>query len=394
MTQLTCKGFSAAGMAAGIKNNGDPDLGLLVSDRPARTAAVFTQNRVQAAPVLLNRERVKTGVSRAVIVNSGNANCSNGHQGMIAAETMAAVAAKALNLPEDQLLVASTGVIGAPFPIDKVDAAVPTLVGRLNAAGTLDLARAIMTTDTCPKLDGREGRAQGGQYRIVAVAKGAGMIRPDMATMLCFAFTDADIETEALQAMLKRAVDGSFNRITIDGDTSTNDTVILMANGASGAAVSSDADQSAFQRLLDNLFISLSREMVKDGEGVTKIVELKVRGARSDADAHAIVDTIAHSPLVKTAFFGEDANWGRIIAAAGRAGVDLEPDRLELFFGDVRMVAGGTGCGTEAEAAATAILKKSEFGVTLDLNLGEGTATMLTCDFSLDYVKINSDYRS
>ncbi|BBO67526.1 arginine biosynthesis bifunctional protein ArgJ [Desulfosarcina alkanivorans] len=394
MAPLTCKGFSACGLAAGIKKNGDLDLGLLVSDRPARVAAVFTKNRVQAAPVTLDRERVKSGVARALIANAGNANCANGPQGQDAARAMAAAVARALHLPEAQVLVASTGVIGVPFPIDLVDAAVPALAGRLDENGVPDLARAIMTTDTRPKTASREGSAGGRSYRIVAVAKGAGMIRPDMATMLCFACTDAEIAVSDLQASLGQSVNGSFNRITIDGDTSTNDTVILMANGGSGAKIESDADRAAFQRLLDDLCMDLARQMVKDGEGVTKVVDLTVRGAHSDRDARAVADTIAHSPLVKTAFFGEDANWGRIIAAAGRAGVMLDPDRLDLFFDDIQMVENGTGCGPGAEEKATRALKKPEFSVTLDLNLGAGTATMLTCDFSLDYVNINADYRS
>ena len=394
MVRLTCKGFTAGGMVAGIKKNGNRDLGLLVSDRPARVAAVFTQNRVQAAPVKLDRERVKSGTARAVVVNAGNANCANGPQGMLAAKAMTAAAARVLNIPEDQVLAASTGVIGAPFPIEKVEAAMPALVGHLDESGVSDLARAIMTTDTQPKTAVREGSVNGAAYRIVGVAKGAGMIRPDMATMLCFIWTDADMVVTDLQAALKCAVDGSFNRITIDGDTSTNDTVILMANGASGAGLDSHTDKEAFQRLLDDLCMDLARQMVRDGEGVTKLVDLTVRGAHSDHDARAIADAIAHSPLVKTAFFGEDANWGRIIAAAGRAGVSMDPERLDLFFDDVRMVQNGTGCGLEAEGMATAVLKKPEFSVTLDLNLGAGTATMLTCDFSLDYVKINADYRS
>ena len=394
MLPLTCKGFIASGMAAGIKKNGSLDLGLLVSDRPARVAAVFTKNRVQAAPVKLDRERVKSGAARAVIVNAGNANCANGPQGLVAAEAMAAAAARVLNLPDDQVLVASTGVIGAPFPIHKVEAAIPALAEGLNQNGIPDLARAIMTTDTRPKTGAREGSVGGDSYRIVAVAKGAGMIRPDMATMLCFICTDADISYSDLQSALKRSVDGSFNRITIDGDSSTNDTVILMANGASGARIETEIDMAAFQRLLDDLCMDLARQMVKDGEGVTKVVDLTVCGARSDEDARAIADTIAHSPLVKTAFFGEDANWGRIIAAAGRAGVFLDPERLDLYFDDVQMVKNGTGCGMDAEEKATGVLKKPEFSVTLDLNLGVGTASMLTCDFSLDYVKINADYRS
>ena len=394
MVSLTCKGFTACGMAAGIKKNGSLDLGMLVSDRPARVAAVFTRNRVQAAPVKLDRERVKSGSARAVIVNAGNANCANGPQGLAAADAMAAAAARALNLPDDQVLVASTGVIGAPFPIHTVEAAMPALAGGLSPNGVPDLARAIMTTDTRPKTGAREGSVDGVSYRIVAVAKGAGMIRPDMATMLCFICTDADISLSDLQPALKRSVDGSFNRITIDGDSSTNDTVILMANGASGARIETDNDRVDFQRLLDDLCTDLARQMVKDGEGVTKVVDLTVCGARSDEDARAIADTIAHSPLVKTAFFGEDANWGRIIAAAGRAGVFLDPERLDLYFDDVQMVKDGTGCGPDAEEKATGVLKKPEFSVALDLNQGEGTASMLTCDFSLDYVKINADYRS
>ena len=381
-------------MAAGIKKNGNLDLGLLVSDRPARVAAVFTKNRVQAAPVKLDRERVKSGTARAVIVNAGNANCANGRQGIDAARAMADAAARALNLPDDQVLVASTGVIGAPFPIQKVEAAIAALAGGLNPNGLPDLARAIMTTDTRPKTGAREGSVDGVAYRIAAVAKGAGMIRPDMATMLCFICTDADIALSDLRPVLKRSVDGSFNRITIDGDSSTNDTVILMANGASGARIGADTDRVGFQRLLDDLCMDLARQMVKDGEGVTKVVDLTVRGARSDADARAIADTIAHSPLVKTAFFGEDANWGRIIAAAGRAGVFLDPERLDLYFDDVQMVNNGTGCGPDAEEKATGVLRKPEFAVTLNLNQGEGAASMLTCDFSLDYVKINADYRS
>ena len=342
----------------------------------------------------LDRERVKSGVARVVLANAGNANCANGPQGMDAARAMSSEAARALNVPEDQVLVASTGVIGQPFPSGKVAEAMPLLVKNLRADGIPDLARAIMTTDTVPKAAGREGQVNGVGYRIVAVAKGAGMIRPDMATMLCFVCTDAHMAVEALQSALGRSVDLSFNRITIDGDTSTNDTVILMAGGASGAIIRSQEDIAAFQRLLDDLLLDLARQMVRDGEGVTKVVNLTVRGAQSDEKAKKIADTIAHSPLVKTAFFGEDANWGRIVAAAGRAGVALDPDRLDLYFDDVQMVHNGTGCGMAAEAEATAVLKKPEFSVSLDLNQGSGQFSMLTCDFSIDYVKINADYRS
>ena len=394
MQPLTCRGFTAGGVAAGIKKNGDLDLGMLVSDRPACVAAAFTKNQVQAAPVKLDRERVKSGVARVVVANAGNANCANGSQGMAAAQAMSAEAARALNVPENQVLVASTGVIGEPFPSDRVSAAMPLLVKDLRDDGINDLARAIMTTDTVPKTAGRQGEVDGIDYRIVGVAKGAGMIRPDMATMLCFLCTDADMAAEGLQQAIGQSVNASFNRITIDGDTSTNDTVIIMANGASGAVIQSQQDKETFQRLLDDLLMDLARQLVKDGEGVTKVVDLTVRGAHSDDDARKIADTIAHSPLVKTAFFGEDANWGRIIAAAGRAGVALESERLDLYFNEVQMVNNGVGCGSAVETEATTVIKKPEFSVTLDLNLGTGQATMLTCDFSIDYVKINADYRS
>jgi glutamate N-acetyltransferase/amino-acid N-acetyltransferase len=343
---------------------------------------------------MLDREHLRSGNAQAVVVNSGNANCANGEPGMKAAMDMAAAVADELSLSQDHVLVASTGVIGVRFPIERVKSSVPGLVSRLTAKGVPDLARAIMTTDTRPKMGGREGAVGVNPYNLVAVAKGAGMIRPDMATMLCFAFTDADVSDIDLQPVLQRAVDVSFNCISIDGDTSTNDTVVLMGNGASGAKIHTTGDQLAFQRLLDDLFQDLARQMVRDGEGVTKVVDLKVRGARSDAEARAIVDAIGHSPLVKTAFFGEDANWGRIIAAAGRAGVHLDPDCLDLYFGDAQMVKNGTGCGSDAEQKATVFMKQPEFQVTLDLKLGHGQAGLLTCDFSIDYVKINADYRS
>ena len=389
-----CMGFKAAGMHAGLKKNGEPDLGLIYSEAPAAVAAVFTRNQVQAAPVLLDRQRVTSGRSRAIVVNSGNANCCTGKRGMRAAERMAATVAHALDLADDDVLVASTGVIGQPLPVEKIEAAAPALVKQLAPDGFPQLARAIMTTDTEPKAVFRSGRVGGQPYQIAAVAKGAGMIRPDMATMLCFVCTDADVPQPFLARVLHRAVDASFNRITIDGDTSTNDTVILMANGASGAGLHTAADQDQFSALLEDVLMEMARWIVRDGEGVNKTVEIQVRGARTPGDALRVADAIAHSPLVKTAFFGQDANWGRILAAAGRAGVPLQADRLDLFFDDVQMVAGGVGCGPEAEARATAVMKLAAFGVTLDLNLGTEKARLLTCDFSLDYVRINADYRS
>jgi glutamate N-acetyltransferase/amino-acid N-acetyltransferase len=394
MQILPCPGFRAAGLAAGIKKNGRKDLGLIVSDRPATVAGVFTRNRVQAAPVHVCRERVRGGVCRAVVANSGNANCCTGDAGWQNALRMARSVAQGVGAPEEQVLVASTGVIGEPLPVERVEQAVPELVRRLSPDGLVDFAEAIMTTDRVPKGLSRQGRIDGKTFTLTGVVKGAGMIRPDVATMLCFIVTDAAVGAGELRAALAAGADRSFNCITVDGDTSTNDTILLMASGASGAAIESDAARAAFQSALDELMLGLAKWVVKDAEGSNKLVEIAVRGARSDADARRVAETVAHSPLVKTALFGEDANWGRILAAAGRAGAELEPDKVDIFIGPVQMVAGGSGRGKEVEAEATRVLKQAEFAIAIDLHLGDGRAAIYTCDFSIDYVKINADYRS
>jgi glutamate N-acetyltransferase/amino-acid N-acetyltransferase len=394
LESIGCPGFEAAGMAAGIKKNGAFDLGLIRSSQPAVVAGVFTRNQVQAAPVLVSKARVARGTAQAVVVNSGNANCYTGDQGLADAHKMAALAAAELRLAPEEVLVASTGVIGAPLPVEKIASAAPTLAGLLSAQGFDSFARAIMTTDTVPKLVQRRGDIDGRPVTLVAVAKGAGMIRPDMATMLCFVCTDARMQVPLLQQSLKAAVDRSLNRISIDGDTSTNDMVLLLANGVSGVDVQSPEQHQAFQALLNELLMDVAHRLVQDGEGVTKVVRITVQGAPSDDAALRIADTVAHSPLVKTAFFGEDANWGRIIAAAGRAGVPLDPQKIDLYFGPVQIVSRGCWCGPEAEARATAVLRQPEFSVTVELNQGRGTDSLLTCDFSLDYVRINADYRS
>ena len=394
MQILPCPGFRAAGLAAGIKKNGRPDVGLIVSELPAAVAGVFTRNRVQAAPVRVCRERVGGGSCRGVIVNSGNANCCTGEPGYAAARRMAQAAARAVNAPEEQILVASTGVIGEPLPVERIEQALPGLVQRLSPGGLTDFAEAIMTTDRVPKGLSRQGTIDGATFTLTGVVKGAGMIRPDVATMLCFILTDARVAAADLQAALAAGADRSFNCITVDGDTSTNDTILLMASGASQAVVASPASRATFQAVLDELMLGLAKWVVKDAEGSNKLVEITVRGARSDDDARRVAETVAHSPLVKTALFGEDANWGRILAAAGRSGAELDPARVDIFIGPVRMVAAGNGCGKEAEAEATRVLKSDEFGITIDLHLAAGGAVMYTCDFSIDYVKINADYRS
>ena len=394
MNKMDCPGFLTAGVASGLKKNGKKDLGLIYSETPAAVAAMFTRNLVKAAPVILDQQRTANGSGRAVIVNSGNANCCTGEQGMQDAMHMGRLIAQGLKVDEDDVLVSSTGVIGEPLPIDKIETAAPDLIKALSPEGISDFAEAIMTTDTVAKAVSRCGELAGTTFTVSGAIKGAGMIRPDMATMLCYVMTDVLAQPEVLQAMLKQAVDRSLNRMTVDGDTSTNDTVLLMANGHAGVEVSGAEQRDVFQPVLDEVMISLARWLIKDAEGATKLVEIVVKGARSKPDAHKIADTVANSPLFKTALFGEDANWGRILGAVGRSGIPVDPEKIDIFFGSVQMVRSGFGCGKEAEAEATRVLKQDEFTVTIDLNLGQETETVYTCDFSIDYVRINADYRT
>jgi glutamate N-acetyltransferase/amino-acid N-acetyltransferase len=394
MNTFQCTGFQASGVAAGLKKNGRNDLGLMVSRVPAIAAGVFTQNRVQAAPVVLDRERIKTGVCQAVLVNSGNANCCTGEQGLRDAREMARLAASALDIPEESVLVASTGVIGQPLPVDKIQKALPALVQSLSPDGFILLAEAIMTTDTVPKVVSRKGMLDGKGFTVTGTAKGAGMIAPNMATMLCFVCTDVGATADQLHRCLYASVQQSFNRITIDGDTSTNDTALILANGLSGAIIQSPANLAVFQDILDDVLVTLAKMLVKDGEGATKLVEIRVRGAATDKDARKIADTVAGSNLVKTAIFGEDANWGRILAAAGRAGVAFDPERMDILFNDVLMFSQGSGLGATVEDEVTKVLKLPEFAITLDLHSGNCQTSVWTCDFSVEYVRINADYRS
>jgi glutamate N-acetyltransferase/amino-acid N-acetyltransferase len=307
---------------------------------------------------------------------------------------MARWTAKELDLPEEKVLVASTGVIGEPLSVEKIQKALPDLVDVLEPDRISDFAEAIMTTDTVPKIVSKKGNLDGKAFTVTGVAKGAGMIRPDMATLLCFVMTDAACPSDRLQGMLLKSIKRTLNRITVDGDTSTNDTALLIANGLSGAVINSEAQSRQFQPILDEVLMSLGKQLIKDAEGATKLVEIAVKGTESDADAHRIADTIAHSNLLKTALFGEDANWGRILAAAGRAGVPIKPGTIDVYFADVLMVKSGMGCGKRAEAEATQVLKQPEYTLTIDLKAGAGKASVFTCDFSIDYVKINASYRS
>ncbi|MFO7664989.1 MAG: bifunctional glutamate N-acetyltransferase/amino-acid acetyltransferase ArgJ [Desulfobacterales bacterium] len=394
MKKILCKGFSFSGVISGLKKKSQKDLGLIYSEVPANVAGVFTRNRVQAAPVLLDKKRIESGLCQAVIANSGSANCCTGDQGMRDAIAEAKLAAAALDISEELVLVASTGVIGKPLALDKIESAIQELVKSLSAGGINGFASAIMTTDTVPKIVSRSGEIGGKVFSMTGVAKGAGMICPDMATMLCFVCTDAEVSPAVLRKALSSSVEKSFNRITIDGDTSTNDTVLLMANGMSGAKVKSSQEKESFSGILDEVLMELAKMVVKDGEGATKLVDVIVKGAKNRGEAEKIAKTVANSNLVKTALFGEDANWGRILAAAGRSGVDFDPELVDIWFDDVMMVKKGIGCGDTAENEATKVLKKPEFSITVDLKAGKGKASVLTCDFSIDYVKINADYRS
>jgi glutamate N-acetyltransferase / amino-acid N-acetyltransferase len=394
MSIIKCPGFKAAGVTAGIKPNGKPDMGLIVSEPPAAAAGVFTQNQIKAAPVLLDMERIQSGKAQAIVVNAGNANCCTGEQGMADARRTAALVAAALGIAENLVMVSSTGVIGKAMPMDKVEAAVPGLVSRLSEDGVMAVATAMMTTDTVAKAISLQGDIDGKKFTLTGMIKGAGMIRPDVATMLCYLLTDAAVSPAFLKTALKAAAGRSFNRASIDGDTSTNDTVLLLANGVSGVHIETPAQKEIFQTVLNDICLQLTKAMVRDGEGVGKLVEIVVKGALTDAEAFRVADTVGHSPLVKTAIFGEDANWGRIVGAVGRAGVPIEPEKIDIFFNDIQLLLKSRWCGAEAEARVSEVMRTPEFSITIDLNMGAGTASLITCDFSVDYVKINANYRT
>lgn len=389
-------GILAAGMAAGIKKGETPDLALIVSEKDAVVAGVFTTNKVVAAPVVLNRQRLRRGKGRAVLANSGNANACTGRRGYQDAMKMAAVAAKVLNVSPEDVLVGSTGVIGKPLPMGKIEAAIPILVRRLHRGGGEEATRAIMTTDTTVKMAAASDQIGGRPVTVGGIAKGSGMIHPNMATMLAFLATDAQVPRPLLQRSLQQATARSFNRIPVDGDTSTNDMVLCLANGlaANRPIKPGSADARRFQALLEHVCLDLAKKIAWDGEGATKFVELSVKGARTEPDAVLVANTIATSSLVKTAWFGEDANWGRIMAAIGRSGVRIVEDRIAIRIGHVPIVRRGIGLGQSLEEQANAVMKAREFTVTVELGLGNAATTVWTTDLSTEYIKINASYRS
>ena len=395
-SDLIIPGFKAAAVKAGIRGKDRLDMALIYSEKPAAAAGVFTTSQVKAAPVLLDMEHLQNGSAQAILVNSGVANACSGSQGMEFAKNTASMVAHELDLKITDIQVCSTGVIGEQLELSWFEKGVPALVKDLSVDAFADVAQAIMTTDTVPKVEKVSFEIDGQDVSMLGLAKGAGMIMPNMATMLSFVMTDADIAPEVLEAMLKKAVDQSFNVITVDGDTSTNDTVLLLANGvADHAPITSlkSPEALAFQEALDRLTKNLALKIVADGEGATKLITVRVQGAASRDNAEQIARTIANSPLFKTACYGEDANWGRIFAAAGRAGIDFDQGQVDIFFDEVQMVEKGLGLFAN-EATATEVLKQEDFVVTVDLHIGSESCEIYTCDLSHDYVSINGDYRS
>ena len=386
------KGFRFAGVAAGLrKEPGRKDLGIIVAERPVAAAGVFTTNRVKAAPVLVSQEHIRRGRLQAVAANSGSANCFTGRAGEKLARDSCAVLADRIGCPVGLVAPCSTGVIGHLYDFERYRAGVRDAVDALSPDGLGDFARAIMTTDTRPKIASACISLAGAEVTIAGCAKGAGMIEPKMATMLAFVVTDAPVGAPELRRVLARALPQSFNAITVDGDMSTNDTLLLLASGAAGTRALRPREVVAFAEAVTEVAGALARELVRDGEGATKLVTIEVRGARKSADAERIAREIANSPLVKTAFFGCDPNFGRIVMAAGKAGVALDLERLEVRMAGIPIASHGA-LHTDALADAAARMKEREFALTIDLKLGTARASVVTCDFSYDYVKINAEY--
>jgi len=394
MGDYLVRGFKASVMAAGIKKRGGLDLALIFSEREACAAGVFTGNKVKAAPVLLSQENIKKGRARAIIANSGNANACTGEAGLQSARYTIQSVAEELGIGPEQVLIASTGVIGAPLNTEVIGKSLPGLVKALSAEAVPRVVEAIMTTDSFPKLSLFEGKAGGKPYKVVGMAKGAGMIMPDMATMLCFILSDIAIDPTRLNEALLWGVEKTFNRISVDGDMSTNDTVFVLANGAAGNGTLSPEDFQRFRAGLTKVMDELSTMVVRDGEGATKLVRISIKGAATPADALTAARTVANSALVKTAFYGSDPNWGRIMAALGRSGIQMREEGVTIWVGDVKIVEKGMGRGAEPEAKAAEKMKGKEFSVIVDLHEGEFEDHITTCDLTHEYVSINADYRT
>jgi glutamate N-acetyltransferase / amino-acid N-acetyltransferase len=408
------RGFSFAAVRAGLKASGNPDLACAVADRPATAAAMFTSNKVIAAPLIVGQRHLHRSQHqlRVVLVNAGNANCATGEAGVTAAQQCCVSAAAIFGCEPHSVFPSSTGIIGVPLPVDKLTAALPALhAGLGSSASHLEqMAGAIMTTDTRSKFAAASFEVRGITVRIAGIAKGAGMIHPQLqaapaaphATMLVYLFTDAELAPAVASDLLYHAADNSFNRISIDGDTSTNDTVLLLASGASGINVHGhshatatpvdDPVTAAFSSALQSVCLALAKRIVEDGEGIEHVVELAIGGALTDADALRVARSIAHSPLVKTAWAGCDPNWGRILAAIGYAGIAIDPARIDISFGELEICRGGCLSPKFDEAATHDYLKQRELTIHIDLGLGRGSCRFFTTDLTAEYVRINSDY--
>ena len=388
------QGFKASAVKAGLKKDKGLDLALIFSEKETAVAGVFTTNKVVAAPVILTREHTKNGRARAIIANAGNANACTGKAGFNDARRTAELVADKLGIGSDEVLVASTGVIGQPLNVDRIAEALPALVERLSPDGIPTAARAIMTTDSFAKISHFEGHAGGRPYRILGVAKGAGMIMPNMATMLCFIVSDIRIDSHDLNGVLSSSVETTFNRITVDGDTSTNDTVLVMANGMAGNTALTEADSKGFARGLETVMGELAQMIVRDGEGATKVIHMEIKGARSASDALKAARTVGNSSLVKTACYGQDPNWGRIMAALGRADIVMDEEKVDIWVNDILIVSAGLGKGQEAEKKAAEIMVQKEYTITIDLHQGDFEDRIITCDLTHEYVSINASYRT
>ena len=389
------QGFKAAGVKAGIKKSGNLDVAVIYTEKEAAVAGTFTQNAVAAAPVYVSKRVVSTGSAHAITANAGCANACTGEQGMQDAEQMAAITAKALGCKADDVLVASTGVIGVNLPMDKMEAGIQHAVSELSETGSELAGNAIITTDTYSKACSTEVEIGGKKVRFGAIAKGSGMIQPNMATMLCFITTDAAIDSKLLQAALSDIVETSFNMISIDGDMSTNDMAIVLANGAAGNAkiMAKNDDYAVFYAALKSICEGLAQRIASDGEGATKFLTVNVRGTKTFADAKTIAMSVAKSPLVKTAFFGEDPNWGRVICAVGYAGIPMDPQKTVVKFGGIPVYANGVGAAFDEEALRR-VMAEHDIVIDIGMGLGEEEATVWSCDFSYEYVKINGEYHT
>jgi len=391
---MTLKGFLFSTVEAAIKKPGRKDMALIVSAVEADIAGTFTTNAVKAAPVRVCMKKISSGTGQAIVVNSGNANACTGRQGMKDADEIIRSIARETGIDNRHIYISSTGVIGTPLPMDRIRPALKHLAGKIGLSSLDDVAKTIMTTDTFPKKVIKRVKIGDTIGTIAGICKGAGMIAPNMATMLCYILTDLAIEKKALSAILTKSVNKSFNRITIDGDMSTNDTVIMMANGlAANVPVGlKSPDLQKLQSAVDEITYSLAELVVRDGEGATKLIEVLVKGARKEAEAEKAAFAVANSNLVKTAIYGNDANWGRIICAVGYSGIAFREEQTDIFFNNVKVVKDGIANGKDK--AATEVLKARKIRITVDLKSGTASAKVLTCDLTEEYIRINAEYRT